>query len=79
MQPDRVESNRKKIMEIINLDKSFGGNHAVDSFSFNIYEGEILGLIGPNGCGKSTAVNLITGVYKLDSGDIIYYGDDGAK
>ena len=74
MQPDK-----KKIMEIINLDKSFGGNHAVDTFSFDIYEGEILGLIGPNGCGKSTAVNLITGVYKHDSGDIIYYGGDGAK
>jgi ABC-type branched-subunit amino acid transport system ATPase component len=74
MQPDR-----KKIMEIIKLDKSFGGVRAANSFSFSIYEGEILGLIGPNGCGKSTAVNLITGVYKHDSGDIIYYGEDGTK
>ena len=69
----------KKIMEVKNLDKSFGGNHAVDSFSFDIYEGEILGLIGPNGCGKSTSVNLITGVYKHDSGEIIYHGKDGEK
>ena len=74
MQPDR-----KMIMEVIKLDKSFGGNHAVNGFNFNIYEGEILGLIGPNGCGKSTVVNLITGVYKHDSGDIIYYGKDGTK
>jgi ABC-type branched-subunit amino acid transport system ATPase component len=66
-------------MEVVNMSKSFGGVHAADSFSFNIYEGEILGLIGPNGCGKSTAVNLITGVYKHDSGDIIYYGQDGTK
>ena len=74
-----MEPERKKCMEVINMDKSFGGNHAVDSFSFDIYEGEILGLIGPNGCGKSTAVNLITGVYKIDSGDIIYYDAQGAK
>ena len=74
-----MEPDRKKIMEIKKMDKSFGGVHAADSFSFNIYEGEILGLIGPNGCGKSTAVNLITGVYKHDSGEIIYYGNDGTK
>jgi ABC-type branched-subunit amino acid transport system ATPase component len=66
-------------MEVKNMSKSFGGVHAADSFSFNIYEGEILGLIGPNGCGKSTAVNLITGVYKHDSGEIIYYGREGTK
>ena len=76
MASEQVQFERKKIMEIKNMDKSFGGNHAVDSFSFNIYEGEILGLIGPNGCGKSTAVNLITGVYTIDSGDVIYYGKD---
>ena len=74
-----MEPDRKKIIEVKNMDKSFGGVHAADSFSFNIYEGEILGLIGPNGCGKSTAVNLMTGVYKHDSGDIIYYGKDGEK
>ncbi|MCL2374047.1 MAG: ATP-binding cassette domain-containing protein, partial [Treponema sp.] len=74
-----MKPEKKKIMEVINMDKSFGGVHAVDSFSFNIYEGEILGLIGPNGCGKSTAVNLMTGVYAIDSGDIIYYGADGAQ
>ena len=78
MAPD-IKSDRKKIMEVIKMDKSFGGVHAVNSFSFDIYDGEILGLIGPNGCGKSTAVNLITNVYKIDSGDIIYYGKDGAK
>ncbi|MCL2318590.1 MAG: ABC transporter ATP-binding protein [Treponema sp.] len=74
-----AEDPRKKIMEIKNMDKSFGGVHAANSFSFNIYEGEILGLIGPNGCGKSTTVNLITGVYKHDSGEIIYYGKDGTR
>jgi len=74
-----VESSGKKIMEVKNLDKSFAGVHAVNTFSFDIYEGEILGLIGPNGCGKSTSVNLMCGVYKHDSGDIIYYGNGGVK
>ena len=74
-----LNHSRKKVLEIKNLNKSFGGNHAVNSFSFDIYEGEILGLIGPNGCGKSTAVNLITGVYKHDSGDITYYDAEGVK
>ena len=74
-----MATDKKKIMEVIKLDKSFGGVHAANSFSFDIYEGEILGLIGPNGCGKSTAVNLMTGVYKHDSGDIIYYDSAGAK
>jgi len=78
-----VEPDKKnpgvKIMEVKNMDKSFGGVHAVDTFSFDVYEGEILGLIGPNGCGKSTTVNLMTGVYNHDSGEIIYYGADGSK
>lgn len=67
-----------KIMELLHVDKSFGGVHAINDLSFSIYEGEILGLIGPNGCGKSTSVNLMTGVYTQDKGDILYYGKDGA-
>ena len=62
----------EKIIEIKGLDKSFGGIHAVDNVSFDIYKGEILGLIGPNGSGKSTCVNLISGVYKPDGGDILF-------
>jgi len=67
----------KKIMELRNVNKSFGGVHAINDLSFSVYEGEILGLIGPNGCGKSTTVNLITGVYMQDQGDILYYDQDG--
>lgn len=69
----------KKLLEIVNLDKSFGGVHAINNLSFDVYEGEILGLIGPNGSGKSTCVNLITGVYVQDSGDIIYQGTHHLK
>jgi ABC-type branched-subunit amino acid transport system ATPase component len=74
-----MKHDKKKIMHIEELDKSFAGVHAVNNFSFDIYEGEILGLIGPNGCGKSTCVNLITGVYRHDSGKIIYYSPDGTR
>ena len=62
------------ILEVIHLDKSFGGVHAVNDVSFQLERGEILGLIGPNGSGKSTTVNLINGTYKPDSGDILYEG-----
>jgi len=48
-----------KLLQIQDLDKSFAGVHAINHLSFDVYEGEILALIGPNGCGKSTCVNLI--------------------
>ncbi|ETA81917.1 ABC transporter ATP-binding protein [Youngiibacter fragilis] len=66
----------EKILEIRNLDKSFGGVHAINHLSFDVYKGEILGLIGPNGSGKSTSVNLISGVYLPDEGEIIYKGEN---
>lgn len=72
-----MSETRKKIIELKNVDKSFGGVHAIDNLSFSVYEGEILGLIGPNGCGKSTSVNLMAGVYAHDKGDIIYYPEEG--
>lgn len=72
-------STSKKVMELNGVHKSFGGVHAINDLSFSIYEGEILGLIGPNGCGKSTSVNLISGVYMQDKGDIIYFKEDGSE
>ena len=62
------------ILEAKSLDKSFGGVHAVNNVSFELYEGEILGLIGPNGSGKSTIVNMISGVYSIDGGELFYQG-----
>lgn len=74
-----MNQTHKKIMELKSVHKSFGGVKAIDDLSFNIYQGEILGLIGPNGCGKSTSVNLMTGVYTQDKGDIIYHKEDGEQ
>jgi branched-chain amino acid transport system ATP-binding protein len=56
--------------------KSFGGLRAVSDVTFTVPEGSIFGLIGPNGAGKTTVFNLITGVYKPDSGSIVFQGTD---
>jgi len=63
------------VLEVKNLTKDFGGLRAVSDVSFNVYEGEILGLIGPNGSGKTTLYNLITGFLKPTSGQVIYKGE----
>lgn len=61
-----------------NLDKSFGGLHAVSDVSIHVRKGELLGLIGPNGAGKTTIFNLLTGVYVPTSGKIELADVDGA-
>ena len=55
--------------------KRFGGLIAVDNMSFTLSEREVLGLIGPNGSGKTTMMNLISGALKATSGDISVYGE----
>ncbi len=56
--------------------KRFGGLVAVENMSFSLAEKEVLGLIGPNGSGKTTMMNLISGALKPSSGAIKLYGDD---
>lgn len=63
-------SREKKILELQNISKKFGGLVASNSISFDLYNNEVLGLIGPNGAGKTTLLNLISGIYKADSGTI---------
>ncbi len=64
------------LLEITKLNKSFGGLSAVCNFDFYLNKHELVGLIGPNGAGKTTVFNLITGVYKPDSGKIIFNGQN---
>lgn len=64
------------MLSVKNLGISFGGLHAVDSFNITIEKGELYGLIGPNGAGKTTIFNLLTGVYKPDTGQILLDGVD---
>ncbi|GAB4275842.1 MAG: ABC transporter ATP-binding protein [Coriobacteriia bacterium] len=63
------------VLDFRNATKSFGGLKAVDDLSFQVREGEIVSLIGPNGSGKTTTFNLITGLYEPDSGDILLKGE----
>lgn len=65
-----------KALTIDNVTKRFGGLMAVDAMSFELEENEILGLIGPNGSGKTTMMNLISGLYAPNAGRIRLYGDD---
>ena len=64
------------ILEVKNLGISFGGLRAVNEFNLTIEKGELYGLIGPNGAGKTTVFNLLTGVYRPDSGVIFLDGKD---
>ena len=69
----------KNIKPIIKLDKvsfSFKNRPILDTISFNLNQGEILGLLGPNGVGKSTIFNLITGLLKPNFGSIIINNKD---
>jgi branched-chain amino acid transport system ATP-binding protein len=59
-----------RVLEVGGLKKHFGGITAVDGVSFHVEEGEILGLIGPNGCGKSTLFNCILGQLTPDAGEV---------
>lgn len=63
------------ILEVKAVTKTFGGLRAVDGLSFQVREGEILSIIGPNGSGKTTAFDLISGLYEPDSGDILLAGE----
>jgi len=58
------------VLEVFGLKKSFGGIAAVNGVSFHVNEGEILGIIGPNGCGKSTLFNCILGQLKPSEGEV---------
>jgi len=62
-------------LELQGVTKRFGGVAALDGVSFSCREGEILGIIGPNGAGKTTLLNCISGVHRLDAGDIRWRGE----
>ena len=61
------------LLEVANLNKHFGGLHAVKDVSFQIERGEFVGILGPNGAGKTTLYNLLTGFIAPDAGASIVF------
>lgn len=84
-----IEGNRlgKKVMELEKLTKSYGDLKILDNFSYNFKRAEKVGVVGNNGTGKSTFLNILTGVSQPDSGEVVrgetvvfgYYTQDGIK
>src|SRR6201986_1217319 len=69
-----MSPERTAILKVSNLLNRFGGFHALDGLSFHVVPGEILGLVGPNGSGKTTAINVISGLYAPDGGEVVMDG-----
>jgi branched-chain amino acid transport system ATP-binding protein len=64
------------LLEVQGLSKHFGGVLALDELNLTVAANEILGLIGPNGSGKTTFFNVITGIYRVDAGSVFFNGAD---
>lgn len=64
------------VLVLEGVSRSFGGLRAVDALGFEVRRGEIVGLLGPNGSGKTTALNLISGALRPDGGRIVFEGRD---
>jgi len=67
-----MNANPEPIMRVNNLVMRFGGITAVDDLSFDVEKGSITSLIGPNGSGKTSLFNCVTGFYKATSGEILF-------
>ena len=66
----------EKVIEIKNLTKEYNSKIAIDNLSFDVYKGEIIGLLGPNGSGKSTTINCILSLLKYKDGSIKIFGKE---
>jgi D-xylose transport system ATP-binding protein len=63
------------LVQMRGIHKAFGGVHAVENASINLYPGEVVALLGHNGAGKSTLMKMLAGAYPIDSGDVIISGN----
>jgi len=71
-----VTESDTPLLSIRGLSKRFGGVVAVDGVDLDVWTGQVVGLIGPNGSGKTTVFNLISGVYPIDSGSVKFDGHE---
>ena len=70
------ENHNEVVLATHQLTKSFGGLDAVDRLDLIVHRGEINSLIGPNGAGKTTVFNVVTGIYRPNTGRIVFMGED---
>ncbi len=63
----------KRVIKVRNISKTINKKKILDNINFDVYEGEIVGLVGKNGAGKSTLLKIMTGLYSYDEGEIYYY------
>ncbi|MCF8063389.1 MAG: ABC transporter ATP-binding protein [Deltaproteobacteria bacterium] len=68
--------SEEPILQVQEATKAFGGVLALNRVSFDVRKGEVLGIIGPNGSGKTTVVNCITGFIKMTSGRVLFHGKE---
>ena len=68
-------ANKNQVLRLENITMQFGGVVAINNFSMEVNQGEIVALIGPNGAGKTTAFNCITGVYEPTNGIVYFHGE----
>ncbi len=69
------QNNSAPLVDIRGVHKAFGGVHAVENVSVNVYPGEVMALLGHNGAGKSTLMKMLAGAYPIDSGEIRIGGE----
>jgi branched-chain amino acid transport system ATP-binding protein len=69
-------SNGSQILTCRGIERSFGGLRALKGVDIDVHEGEIFGLVGPNGSGKTTMVNVVTGFYPPNAGTVTLFGED---
>ena len=77
--PAELKTTQGAPLEVVGLRKAFGGLVAVDDLSFAVQRGELIGLIGPNGSGKTTVLNLVSGALSPDAGAIRFKDRDLAR
>ena len=71
-----MSAHRIPLVEMRDISLAFGGVHAVDRASIDLYAGEVMALVGHNGAGKSTLIKILSGAYQRDAGTIVIRGEE---
>jgi ABC-type sugar transport system ATPase subunit len=68
-------ADAQPVLDVQHISKRYGGIQAVADGSLTVGRGEMVGLVGPNGCGKSTMLNMVSGLVKPDGGELLFHGE----